>query len=319
MSQLLTTVREKVRTKGMAYKTEKAYVGWIERYVVFCREPGGKWRHPMDLGAEQVEAYLTHLAVKKNVSASTQNQALAALLFLYRDVLEKDIDGVDALRAKGTKWLPTVLSVPETRRLLSHLNGTYSIIGGLLYGCGLRLMEALRLRVKDVDFDRKQITLRDTKSNRDRAVPLPETVAEPLRKHMALVRAQWEIDLGNGHGDVELPNALDKKYPNAAREWGWQYVFPASKLSTDPRSGAIRKHHLYETSVQKAVSKAAKMAGIDKPTGPHTLRHSYATHLAERGEPIEVISKLLGHKDIRTTMIYLHLADRKPRSPLDDL
>jgi integron integrase len=315
MSQLLNDVRETIRRKHLSYKTEDAYVGWIVKYVKFYKCQ----RHPNTMGRDEIECYLTHLAINKKVAPSTQNQAYSALMFLYKNVLKIEIEDVDAMRAKQNAWMPTVLSVPETRRLLSHMSGTYAIIGGLLYGGGLRLMEALRLRVKDIDFDRKQITLRDTKSNRDRVVPLPETITEPLRLHLAVIKAQWEIDLAAGHGDVELPNALDRKYPNAPTEWGWQYVFRAEKLSKDPRSGAVRKHHLYETGVQKAVAKAAKLAGIDKPVGPHTLRHSYATHLAERGEPIEVIQKLLGHKDIRTTMVYLHLADRKPRSPLDDL
>jgi integron integrase len=318
MSELLATVCERARTKGMSYKTEKAYVGWVERYVHFCRD-GKTWRHPKECGAEQVEAFLTYLAVERDVAASTQNQALAALLFLYRDVLRMELDNLDAVRAKKSVWMPVVLSVPEVKALLERLTGVYILMGGMLYGSGLRLMECLRLRVKDVDFDRKQITVRDTKSNRDRVVPLPETICEPLKRHLAVVRAQWEVDLASGHGDVELPNALGRKYPNACREWGWQYVFPAAKFSTDPRSGAVRKHHIYETSVQKAVKAAAQGAGIVKPCGPHTLRHSFATHLAERGEPIEVIQNLLGHKDIKTTMIYVHLANRKPKSPLDDL
>lgn len=318
MSALLQTVREKVRMKHYSYKTEETYVGWVERYIRFHRSEQG-FRHPREMGAREVETYLTYLAVAKNVSASTQNQALSALLFLYRDVLDMRLEGINATRAQRTTWVPTVLSVGEVRKLLDNLTGVYRIMGGLLYGCGLRLMECLRLRVKDVDYERRQITLKDTKSNRDRVVPLPEAVIEPLRRHLVVVRAQWEIDLANGHGDVELPNALERKYPNANREWGWQYVFPAAKFSRDPRSGVVRKHHVYETSLQKAVKAAAKLAGINKPCGPHTLRHSYATHLAERGEPIEVIQKLLGHKDLKTTMIYLHLADRKPHSPLDDL
>jgi integron integrase len=315
MSKLLDQARDKIRLKHYSYKTEKCYVEWMKRYILFNNK-----RHPAEMGVIEIEKYLTYLAKDDHVSASTQNQALHAILFLYREVLGQEIGQVKALRAKKSIHVPTVLTHTEALNVIMHMTGVYRIIAQILYGAGLRLMECMRLRIKDVDFERKTITLRDTKSDRDRVTCLPNNVIEPLRLHLLKVRAQYENDLAYGRADVEMPYALDKKYPNAGREWGWQYVFPASQFSVDPRSGVTRRHHLYETSVQKAVSKAAREAGIVKPCGPHTFRHSCATRLLEKGYDIRKIQELLGHKDVKTTMIYTHVATTSAGivSPLDD-
>lgn len=313
--KLLDQVRDKIRLLHYSYKTEQAYVEWIKRFIFFHNK-----RHPSEMGALELEKFLTHLAIVRHVSASTQNQALHAVLFLYREVLHQDIGPVNALRAKKTVHIPTVLTHTEAMSVIMRMSGMYRIIGQILYGSGLRLMECMRLRVKDVDFERRTITLRDTKSDRDRVTVLPQNVIEPLRLHLLKVRAQYENDLAYGRADVELPYALAEKYPNAGQEWGWQYVFPASQFSVDPRSGVSRRHHLYETSVQKAVAKAAREAGIVKPCGPHTFRHSFATRLLEKGYDIRKIQELLGHKDVKTTMIYTHVATASAGiiSPLDD-
>lgn len=309
---LFDVVREALRTKHYACRTEKTYLHWIRQYVRFL-----KTVHPREAGADGVKRFLTHLAVNRQVSATTQNQALAALLFLYR-LYEIEIGNLDIVRAKRSMYIPTVLDQDETMRLLEQLDGIYRIMGQLLYGGGLRLMECLRLRVKDVDFERQTLTLRDTKSNRDRVTCLPDAVIPALKLHLAKVKAQHDEDLANGRGEVELPNALAVKYPRAPYECGWQYVFPAAGFSKDPRSGRIRRHHIFETSIQKAIKKAARAAGIHKPVGPHTLRHSFATHLLEGGTDIRTIQELLGHKDIKTTMIYTHVVNRAAvRSPLD--
>jgi integron integrase len=313
--KLLDQVRDKIRLLHYSYKTEQAYAEWIKRFIFFHNK-----RHPSEMGALELEKFLTHLAIVRHVSASTQNQALHAVLFLYREVLHQDIGPVNALRAKKTVHVPTVLTHTEAMSVIMRMSGIYRIIGQILYGSGLRLMECMRLRVKDVDFERRTITLRDTKSDRDRVTVLPQNVIEPLRLHLLKVRAQYENDLAYGRADVELPYALAEKYPNAGQEWGWQYVFPASQFSVDPRSGVSRRHHLYETSVQKAVAKAGREAGIVKPCGPHTFRHSFATRLLEKGYDIRKIQELLGHKDVKTTMIYTHVATASAGivSPLDD-
>ena len=296
------TVRDALRTKHYAYRTEKTYMHWIRQYVRFIAPT-----HPREAGVDGVRRFLTHLAVNRQVSAATQSQALAALLFVYK-LYGVEIGNIDIVRAKKSTWLPTVLTHEEAMRLLEQLNGQYRIMGQLMYGGGLRLMECLRLRVKDVDFDMQTITLRDTKSNRDRVTCLPASVISALKLHLAKVKAQHNVDLADGRGEVELPNALDRKYPSAPFEWGWQYVFPAAGFSTDPRSGHVRRHHVYETSVQKAVRQAAQKAGIHKNVGPHTLRHSFATRLLELGNDIRTIQELLGHKDVKTTMIYTHVS-----------
>ncbi len=307
------TVRDALRTRHYAYRTEKTYMHWIKQYVRFVAPI-----HPREAGADGVKRYLTHLAVDKHVSSATQNQALAALLFVYK-LYEIDLGNLDIVRAKKSTWLPTVISHEEAMRLLEQLNGQYRIMGQLMYGGGLRLMECLRLRVKDVDFESQTITLRDTKSNRDRVTCLPGSVIPTLKLHLAKVKAQHDADLADGRGEVELPNALDRKYPSAPFDWAWQYVFPAAGFSTDPRSGHTRRHHVYESSVQKAVKQAAQKASIYKMVGPHILRHSFATRLLELGYDIRTIQELLGHKDVKTTMIYTHVSMRGSGviSPLD--
>lgn len=307
------TVRDALRTKHYAYRTEKTYMHWIKQYVCFIKPT-----HPREAGADGVRRFLTYLAVERHVSAATQGQALAALLFVYK-LYGMTLGDLEIVRARKSTWLPTVLTHEEAMRLLEQLNGQYRIMGQLMYGGGSRLMEVLRLRIKDVDFDMQTITLRDTKSNRDRVTCLPASVVPSLKLHLAKVQAQHNADLADGRGEVELPNALDRKYPSAPFEWGWQYVFPAAGFSTDPRSGHVRRHHVYETSVQKAVKQAALKAGIHKNAGPHTLRHSFATRLLELGTDIRTIQELLGHKDIKTTMIYTHVSMRGSGvvSPLD--
>ena len=310
--KLMDVVQDALRVKNYAYRTEKTYMHWIRQYVRFHMPV-----HPREVGADGVSKFLTYLATERNVSASTQNQALAAILFLY-SVLGVQLGDINAVRARKSQHLPTVLTQDEVMRLLEQLNGLYRIIGQLLYGGGLRLMECLRLRVKEIDFERRTLTLRDTKSNRDRVTCLPDSVIPALKLHLAKVKAQHDEDLANGRGEVDLPNALAVKYPHAPFEWGWQYVFPAAGFSTDPRSGRVRRHHIFETSVQKAIKKAARLAGIHKPVGPHTLRHSFATHLLEGGTDIRTIQDLLGHKDLKTTMIYTHVVNLAAvRSPLD--
>ena len=273
------------------------------------------------MGAAEIEAFLTHLAVKENVAASTQNQAFSALLFLYRDVLHKELDGpINALRAKKPKRLPTVLTKEEVYRLLGHLSGDHLLMAKLLYGSGLRLMECLRLRVKDIDFSQYQIIVRDGKGQKDRVTMLPKSLIAPLQAHLQSVERLHQEDLARGFGSVYLPYALERKYPNADREWIWQYVFPSQRLSVDPRSGVVRRHHLDESGLQKAVRAAARAAGIPKKASCHTFRHSFATHLLENHYDIRTVQELLGHKDVKTTMIYTHVLNRgglAVRSPLD--
>lgn len=310
--KLMDVVREALRAKGYAYKTERAYLNWIRRYVRFHLP-----RHPREAGTEGVKAFLTHLAVDGNVSGGTQNQALAALLFLYR-VLGVELGDLELVRARKDSRLPTVLSVDDVMRVLENMTGVYRIMAEIMYGGGLRLNECLKLRVKDVDLFHRTITLRDTKSNCDRVTCLAVSVVPALQLHLARVQAQHTEDLANGYGEVELPFALEKKYPRAPFEWGWQYVFPAAQFSTDPRSGHVQRHHIFETSVQRAVKEAARKAKISKPVGPHTLRHCFATHLLEGGTDIRTIQDLLGHKDLKTTMIYTHVAGGAAvKSPLD--
>ncbi|MEN9933747.1 MAG: hypothetical protein RLZZ387_326 [Chloroflexota bacterium] len=315
--KLLDLVRETMRSKHYALRTEEAYVGWIVRYVRFH-----KLRHPRELGAPAIEEFLSHLAVDSQVAASTQNQARSALLFLYRDVLDIPIDDPrDVVQAKAPQRLPVVLTRDEVQAIIRELDGTHKLMAQLLYGSGLRLLECVRLRVKDVDFVMRQLTVRDGKGAKDRLTMLPGRLVPLLSEHLLAVRRLHAADVQQGYGSVYLPMALERKYPNASAEWGWQYVFPAERISADPRSGVLRRHHLSESGLQKAVKQAVKQAGIDKPASCHTFRHSFATHLLESGYDIRTVQELLGHSDVKTTMIYTHVLNRGGRgvrSPLDD-
>jgi len=314
--KLLDQVRDKLRVKHYSIRTEQSYTDWIKRYILFH----GK-RHPNEMGSGEIEAFLTHLAVEGNVAAATQNQAKSALLFLYREVLQIELPWLDNItQAKVPKRLPVVLTVKEVQSVLSNLNGTHALVSNLLYGGGLRLMEAVRLRVKDVDFARHEILVREGKGFKDRVTMLPEAIVAPLKAHMAKVKALHIEDLAEGTGEVYLPFALDKKYANAAREWGWQYIFPSKNLSIDPRSGKTRRHHIDEKGVQRAVKQAVRDAELVKPATPHTFRHSFATHLLQAGYDIRTVQELLGHSDVSTTMIYTHVLNKGGKgvkSPLD--
>ncbi|MCC6378164.1 MAG: integron integrase [Burkholderiales bacterium] len=313
---LLDRVRERIRLKHYSIRTEQAYCDWIRRYVLFH----GK-RHPSGLGAAEVEAFLTSLAVQGKVAASTQNQAKSALLFLYKEVLGTELPWLDGVQqAKATKRLPVVLTRDEVARVLARLEGVHRLIGGLLYGTGLRIMEAMRLRVKDVEFARREILVRDGKGSKDRVTMLPVRLVAALREQLAHAREIHRVDLDEGFGAVWLPFALARKYPGAAREWAWQYVFPADTRSVDPRDGDVRRHHLSDQSFQRAMKNAVRGAGIAKPATPHTLRHSFATHLLESGYDIRTVQELLGHQDVSTTMVYTHVLNRGGRgvvSPFD--
>ena len=314
--RLLDEMRARMRRLGMSLRTEEAYVGWVRRFIL-----ANDKRHPREMGAREVEAFLTGLATRGRVAPSTQNQALAALLFLYREVLVLELPWMDDIRrAKKPVRLPTVLTREEVAALLGQMSGVTWLMAGLLYGAGLRLMECLRLRVQDLDFVRREITVRHGKGGKDRRTVLPAMVVDALQGQLAEARRLHERDLTAGFGAVWLPHALDRKYVNAAREWVWQYVFPASARSIDPRSGVERRHHLDETVLQRAVKAAVRRAGIAKPATCHTLRHSFATHLLEAGSDIRTIQELLGHSDVSTTQIYLHVLNRGGSgvvSPLD--
>jgi integron integrase len=316
--RLLDRVRIALRVRHYARRTEAAYVGWIRRYIHFHDV-----RHPDEMGAVEVVEFLSHLAVDRQVTASTQNQALAALLFLYRTVLGRELEGLDsAVRARAPARLPVVMTREEVRAVLSELGGEYALIGGLLYGSGLRLLECLRLRIKDVDIGRHQLIVREGKGNRDRATLLPTSLEQPLLGRLADVRRMYDRDRRNEEPGVVLPRALERKYPKAGLEWGWQWLFPAAQLSRDPRSGIIRRHHLSATGTQRAVRRAASRARLTKRVTPHTFRHSFATHLLEDGSDIRTVQVLLGHRDVRTTMIYTHVLERGPlgvQSPIDRL
>ena len=316
--KLLEQVRDVIRLKHYSYRTEQSYVYWIRRYILFHNK-----QHPRDMGIPEIEAFLTHLAVAQNVAASTQNQALSALLFLYQSVLKLTLEGeIDAMRAKRSKYLPTVLSKTEVRSVLQATDGVFQLLLKLLYGSGLRLNEGLRLRIKDLDFAHRQIVVRDVKGNESRITMLPESLIEPLQQHLKKARQLHQHDLDQGYGSVYLPFALERKYPNADRAWIWQFVFPAMTRSRDPRSGIVRRHHLHETGVQRSLKKAVNTARIEKRVSVHTLRHSFAIHLLEDGYDIRTVQELLGHKDVKTTMIYTHVLNRGGkgvRSPLDEL
>ena len=299
-------------------RTEQVYVDWARRFILHH----GK-RHPRDMGAAEVESFLSHLAVARNVSAATQNQAKSALLFLYREVLGTELPWMsEVVSAKQSRRLPVVLTEREVRELLMQLNGTNGLIASLLYGTGMRLLEGLRLRIKDVEFTRREVVIRSGKGNKDRITVLPENLIAPLQQHIARTRALHQKDLADGLGEAWLPDALAQKYPRAGFAWGWQYVFPSTQRSVDPRSGAERRHHLSEQAVQRAIALAARRAGIDKPCSPHVLRHSFATHMLQAGYDIRTVQELLGHADVATTQIYTHVMNRGGRgvlSPLDKL
>ena len=314
--RLLDRVREAIRTRHYSRRTEKAYVHWIKRYIFFH----GK-RHPIEMGAAEVTAFLTALAVSSKVAASTQNQALSALLFLYREVLGVELPWLDdVVRAKRPLRLPVVLTRDEVRAVLQRLDGVARLMAILLYGAGLRLLECCRLRVKDVDFAMNQITVRDGKGHKDRPTMLPAAVKAELGAHLERVREQHQADLRHGAGWVELPGALMRKYPNAGRDWGWQWVFPATRFYLDRVAGQRRRHHLHESVLQRAVKDAVRATGIAKPATCHTFRHSFATHLLEESHDIRTVQELLGHHDVSTTQIYTHVLNRGPagvRSPAD--
>ena len=316
--KLLDQVRGKIRLKHYSIRTEQAYLDWIKRFICHF----GK-KHPRDLGAAEVEGFLTHLAVAGQVAASTQNQAKSALLFLYREVLESELPWLDNIeQAKATRRLPVVLTRAEVHDLLTRLEGTNWLIASLLYGTGMRIMECLRLRIKDIEFARREILIRDGKGFKDRVTMLPAALVTPLQAHLQRVQALHRQDLEAGYGAVYLPYALERKYPGAARDWGWQYVFPSMRFSVDPRTQITRRHHVQDQAVQRAVKQAARDAGLAKPATPHTLRHSFATHLLEGGYDIRTVQELLGHSDVSTTMIYTHVLNKGGRgvvSPLDHL
>lgn len=314
--KLLQQVVDRLRVLHYSLRTEKSYVDWIKRFIWFH----GK-RHPREMGAAEVEAFLSDLAVSRNVSASTQNQAKSALLFLYKEVLGVELPWLDNVtQAKVPKRMPVVLTRDEVQAVLARLDGTVWLVASLLYGSGLRIMECLRLRVKDVDLTRGEILVREGKGFKDRVTMLPRALVQPLKEHLQRVRMLHAADLAQGYGEVFMPMALDKKYPNGGREWAWQYVFPSKNLSVDPRSGVVRRHHADEKAIQRAMKKSVLAAGITKLATPHTLRHSFATHLLEGGYDIRTVQELLGHSDVSTTMIYTHVLNKGGRgvvSPLD--
>jgi integron integrase len=316
--KLLDQVRVAIRTKNYSYRTEQAYVQWIRRFILYFDKT-----HPADMGKAEIEAYLQYLAVEKNVAASTQNQALSALLFLYNEVLDKPVGTVDVTWAKKPVHLPVVLTKEEVKLVLKQLSGVPLLAAQIMYGSGLRLSECLRLRVKDVDFGQKMLIVRNGKGQKDRTTTLPDSIVSDLKRHLEQVRKKHHRDLQRGHGRVPLPYALKRKYPNAETEWGWQFVFPSKTLSQDPRSddGTLYRYHLHKSTIQRAIKQAARKAGMVKKVTPHTFRHSFATHLLEAGYDIRTIQELLGHNDVKTTMIYTHVAQRGVlgvRSPLDE-
>jgi integron integrase len=314
--KILDQVSTVARLKHLSIRTEKAYRHHIKRFIIFHR-----LRHPEEMGEQEIRAYLSHLAIDRNVAASTQNVALAALLFLYRDVLKKDLKQIeDVERARLPSRLPVVFTRDEIKAVMKYLSGVDLLAASLMYGAGLRLMECLRLRVKDIDFSYNQIIIRSGKGEKDRVTMLPASLKEPLRLHLLTVKLIHQTDLKLGLGEVYLPYALERKYSGAGRQWGWQYLFPAREITKDPRSGKLRRHHIHESKIQRAVKNAIRAARIVKRGSCHSLRHSFATHLLEDGYDIRTVQELLGHKDVRTTMIYTHVLSRGGRgvkSPLD--
>ena len=304
--RLLNQVQDRIRAKHYSIRTEQAYLDWIKKFILYH----GK-HHPADMGEVEICDYLTHLAVKRKVAASTQNQALSAILFMYKEIIKKDLEEFnDLIRAKRPSRLPVVFTPGETKKIIIQLEGANWLMGHLLYGSGLRIMECVRLRVKDIDFEYKQVVVRDGKGNVDRVTMLPQIITENLKHHLEKIKMLHKRDLDEGFGTVYLPYALERKYRNANRSWIWQYVFPAARRSVDPRSGIEQRHHISETVIQRAVKMAIRNAGITKAGTCHSLRHSFATHLLESGYDIRTVQELLGHKDVRTTMIYTHVLNR---------
>src|SRR5438094_166750 len=314
--KLLDQVRDVIRRKHYSVRTEQAYIDWIKRFIIYHNK-----RHPAGMAEEEVAQFLTYLARHLHVAASTQNQALSAVLFLYKEVLKQEIGWLEKVeRSRRPAKLPVVLTRSEVKQIFAHLHGTPKLMAGLLYGSGLRLMECVRLRVKDIDFTLAQITVRDAKGGKDRVTMLPLNLSEPLRRHLLRVKAQHEQDVEDGFGRVHLPFALSRKIPSAARAWAWQYVFPSSRISIDPRTGAKQRHHTAEGILQTTLKRAVDAAGIVKRANCRGLRHSFATHLLTRGYDIRTVQELLGHKDVSTTMIYTHVLNRPGvgvKSPLD--
>lgn len=314
--RLLDQVRHAVRLRHYSFATEKAYVQWIRRFIL----ANGK-RHPRDLGASDVEKFLTDLAIRANVSPSTQNQALSAILFLYKRVLGVDLEWLqNVVRAKRDRKIPVVFTQKEARQVIAHLAGRYWLMGSLMYGAGLRVMETLRLRVKDIDTNYREIVIHDGKGRKDRRTLLPDCITERLDEHLVRVRGLYQGDIDAGNAGVSLPYALARKYPRAGNEWGWQYIFPSTGLSNSPYSGRLERHHADEKGIQRAVHVAVRSAGIKKPASCHTFRHSFATHLLESGYDIRTVQELLGHSDVKTTMIYTHVLNkggRAVKSPMD--
>jgi integron integrase len=316
--RLLDQVRNEIRLRHYSIRTEHTYVDWTRRFVVFHN-----MRHPKDMGAPEITAFLTHLATHANVAASTQNQALNALVFLYKHVLRHDVGELAGIvRAKRPEREPTVMSTDEVERVLTNLNGTHKLMALLMYGTGMRIIEVIRLRVKDMNFDLQCITVRDGKGQKDRQVPLPAKTADALKAQIAMVKKIHDQDLKDGYGTVYLPYALDRKYPNTNKAFHWQYLFPSPSLSVDPRSGRTQRHHVYESVLQEAIRRATRQAGIQKDIHSHTFRHSFATHLLASGSDIRTVQELLGHNDVKTTMIYTHVLKAGAcavRSPSDRL
>lgn len=317
--KLMDQVKQVLRYHHYAYRTEQTYCDWITRYIRFF----GSKKHPKDMGKKEIETFLSHLATQGNVAAATQRLALNAIIFLYNKVLDQPVDGlVEPVKAKRRSRIPVVLSQTEVNRVLGQMSGTHQLMAKLLYGGGLRLMECIRLRIQDLDFERDIIYLREAKGGKDRRTLFPVSIKDALENHVERVKGLHEEDLAKGYGEVHLPTALEKKYPHAGREFGWQYVFPSKNLSTDPRTGLVRRHHVLESGLQKAVKVAVARAGIHKRVGCHTFRHSFATHLLENGVNIRVVQELMGHSDVKTTEIYTHVMARDIRtvaSPLDAL
>lgn len=323
--KLLEQFKEALRNCHYSARTEETYLKWVRQFIRHHNpdiDKGQVARHPRDMGIAEINEFITHIVSQKNIAASTQNQALSAILFLYRHVLNVQLEEVALapIRPTRPKRIPTVLSKDEVKKTIAQMTGIHKLITQVMYGGGLRLMEVIRLRVKDLDFANHQVIIRDGKGENDRITTFPDLLLEPLRLHLKQIKAQHDQDLSLGLGTVHLPYALEKKYPNANREFAWQYVFPAPDFSMDPATGIKQRHHINETGLQKAVKQAAKLAKIDKPVSPHTFRHSFATHLLQNGYDIRTVQELLGHKDVKTTMIYTHVLQRgglAVKSPLD--